>query len=486
MNAPLSDDEFVARLRHTAWDAAGRSGLDVDAVLRSSRRKHRVRRTGYAAAAGLVLSTAGFGAAGAIPGVPGVWNDGPVQVEPSVSADPTAVVVDVSPDTTPKPATSGPSDLPTAVDSAERAVVTTAGPGVRQVANPVTVTVDTDTLVLDLGLGAWVDGRRFFAVVELAPKDGGAVWKSLRIVAGTDQDFRVLSDGGQAGTVLWDGVTNDAMVQRADGAASLVFGIVQPGQGGAQHLLLDEPLVPDDPSTTSVEIATADLLGDGEIGIRVAEVRSAVPPRGFVHSAGETWGASWCRETSSTCTVVYDPARNAVVPPEDEESPALIEELGRTMAEASDQPVITAMEACVAQRTGEAWQAASGLTADALGTTPDGIDPGQWRLCLLDLSEAADALRQGLIDVHLPDSRSADANGEGTTPTSPDGSGPSDRTGPIESVTDQLGGLLDRVFGGETASSGSDGASDGKGTGAEDDDAPGGEPADSWFGDSGG
>lgn len=437
MSDHMSDQEFLSRLRDTAFDAAGSSGLNVDAVLRSSRRKHTARRAGYATAAGIALSTAGFGAAGALPGVPGLWDDGPVEVSPSASVTADGATVDARPAPEPAPQTSGPSAIPD-----ETAEVVKIGPGVWQVTDPVTVMVDDDTAVVDLGISAWADGSRFFAQVDLGTEDGETVWKALRIVAGTDQDFETMARGGTAGTMLWDGVTNDAIVQRADGGASLVFGLTSDVTSGAQHLVLDEPLDAEDLSTTSVGVAPFDVLGDGTLWLRVAEVRSQVEPRGFVYADDGRWGASWCRVTSPACTVTYDPDSGTVGEPSGGEMSDLVTQLGGIMADGGDRPVVAAMETCVSSRSGNGWTAPPGTAEDALGTVPDGIDAGQWRQCLVDLTEAAAAVQQGLID------GSGDAD-DGSTPT-PSGSTPepSDSPGPIESVTDGVGQLLEDTLGG--------------------------------------
>ncbi|GAB3159622.1 hypothetical protein GCM10027059_06160 [Myceligenerans halotolerans] len=443
MSDHMSDQEFVSRLRDTAFDAAGSSTLDVDSVLRSSRRKHTTRRAGYAAAAGLVLSTAGFGAAGALPGVPGLWSDGPVHVSPSTSVSSDGDTVDAEPAPTPESTsqTTGPSGIPD-----ESAQITKVGPAVWQVTEPVTVMVDADTAVVDLGISAWGDSLRFFAQVDLGTEDGETVWKALRIFAGTDQDFSAMARGGTAGTLLWDGVTNDAMVQRADGGASLVFGLTSGLTSGAQHLVLDEPLDAADPSTTSVPIAPFDVLGDGEVWLRVAEVRSPVEPRGFVFADGDRWGASWCRTTSPECTVTYDPAGGAVGQPSSAELTPLVTELGQVMTGDATKPVVAAMEVCVSSRGDDAWTAPSGLTEDTLGTVPDGVDAGQWRRCLIDLTEAAVAVQRGLIDLPAgDDAPGSDATSPGPTPSD---SGDDGSTGPIETVTDGVGKLLEGAIDG--------------------------------------
>ncbi|GAB4087204.1 hypothetical protein GCM10028784_38340 [Myceligenerans cantabricum] len=448
MSDNMSDQEFLTRLRGTALDAAGSSSLDVDAVLRSSRRKHTARRAGYAAAAGLVLSTASFGAAGAIPGVPGLWSDEPVEVSPSSSVESPDQPLDVAPADTPGP--TGPGAGATAIPE-EVAEVVEVGPGVRQVTKPVTVMSDKDTAVVDLGLGAWGDGLRFFAEVDLGTQDGDTVWTGLRLFSGTDLDLRTRADGGKAGRLLWDGVTNDAMVRQPDGASSLVFGLTSGGNGGAQHLVLDKPLVKGDPATSSVSIAPFDVLGNGAVWLRVVEVRK-VAPRGFVYSGGgESWGASWCRTTSPECTVTYDPAHGTVGKPTAVELPDLVKGLGQTMADAPSKPAVTAMETCVATRSDAEWTASSGMTEKNLGTVPDGVPAGAWHLCLIDLTEAAVALQRGLIelpaqgDSATPDPGASDGSGSSSEPGDPE---PGGSPGPIETLSDGVGGLLEEILDG--------------------------------------
>ncbi|MBO0609484.1 hypothetical protein [Myceligenerans salitolerans] len=446
MSDHLSDQEFVSRLRDTAFEAAGSSTLDVDSVLRSSRRKHTARRAGYAAAAGLALSTAGFGAAGALPGVPGLWSDAPVQVSPSSSVSSDGGPVDAEPAPTAEPTTqtAGPSTLP-----AESAQVAKAGPGVWQVTEPVTVMADDDTALVDLGIGAWSEDSRFFAQVDLGTEDGETIWKALRVFAGTDRDFATMARGGTAGTLLWDGVTNDAMVRRADGGSSLVFGLTSGLSSGTQHLVLDQPVVADDASTTSARITPFDVLGDGQVWLRVAEVRSQVEPRGFVYTDGDRWGASWCRATSPRCTVTYDPAGDTVGRPSGAALSPLVTELGLAMVDGSAKPVVAAMEVCVSSREGEPWTAPSGLTEDTLGSVPDGIDAGKWRQCLIDLTEAAVAVQDGRIELPVAGENDGPEDPSPTAPgPTPSESDQDDPTGPIETVTDGVGKLLEGVLGG--------------------------------------
>lgn len=445
MSDHMSDQEFLSRLRDTAFDAAGDSTLDVDSVLRSSRRKHAVRRAGYAAAAGIALSTAGFGAAGALPGVPGLWDEGPVQVSPSSSISADGDTVGAEPATDPAPQPADPS-----APQEKTAQVEQVGPGVWQVTEPVTVMADADTAVVDLGLGAWGDDRRFLAEVDLATEGGTTVWKALRIVAGTDQDLRTMARGGTAGTLLWDGVTNDAMVQRADGGASLVFGLTSGVTSGAQHLVLDEPLDGADPSTASVEVRPFDVLGDGSVWLRVAEVRSAVEPRGFVFADGTRWGASWCRATSPECTVTYDPAGGTVGRPAGAELTDLVTQVAQAMTDSDDRPVVTGMEVCVSLRGDTTWTAPAGLTEDTLGEVPAGVDASRWRQCLIDLTEAAIAVQQGLITPSGEGSEPGTSGDASPTPTAPEGATPepSDSPGAIETVTDGIGQILDGVVDG--------------------------------------
>nr|BFF19798.1 hypothetical protein GCM10025730_33190 [Promicromonospora thailandica] len=210
-----SDDDFVARLRDSAHAAVPASTLDLDDVLRTSRRKHTARRASVTLASTLALATAGAGAAGALPGIPGLWSSAPVEVSPS--AEPPSILeegVDVEP-----PAPS-PTDLPSAAPEAEAVYLV---PGVQSVVRPATYRVDADTVVLDLGLPAG-GGTRYLAVVTLAKIDGRHSATDLELLAGGDTALQNLRQGNLGGTLLWRGVTSDAMVLPADGGPALVFG----------------------------------------------------------------------------------------------------------------------------------------------------------------------------------------------------------------------------------------------------------------------
>lgn len=390
------DDDFVARVRESAHAAVPASTLDLDSVLRSSRRKQTTRRASVTLASTLALATVGAGAAGALPGIPGLWSSAPVQVAPS-SAGPTAegeVMVD--------PPAPSPTDLPD-----PEARLAYLAPGVRTVAEPVAYPVDRDTVVLDLGLDAG-GGDRYLAVVTLAKIDGRHSATDLELLAGGDTALENLRAGNLGGTLLWRGVTSDAMILPADGGPALVFGFSGAVEGD-QFLVFDDPATggdagaqgapaspePGDAASgapeagTSLRVTPFDVLGDGSVWMRVLQVdRSTAEPRGFVYSNQDTWSASWCHSTSPDCAVIYDVAGESVKTPKAVAPAPMVARLAPMLTEDAAANEVPAMETCVAQRTGKEWVAPPRLTGKSFGQAPKGVDADVWRLCLIDMSEA--------------------------------------------------------------------------------------------------
>ncbi|WP_275005090.1 hypothetical protein [Promicromonospora iranensis] len=395
------DDDFVARVRQSAHAAVPASTLDLDSVLRSSRRKHATRRAGVTLASTLALATVGAGAAGALPGIPGFWSSAPVEVE-TTDAPPSTLEGEVDVD---RPVPS-PTDIPSPDPEAELAYL---APGVRTVAEPATYRVDRDTVVLDLGLDAG-GGDRYLAVVTLAKIDGRHSATDLEVLAGGDTALENLRAGNLGGTLLWRGVTSDAMVLPADGGPALVFGFSSGAAEGDQHLVFDDPLTggaagaqgaPASPEPgdgegsgapeagASLRVTPFDVLGDGSVWMRVLQVdRSTAEPRGFLYSNQDTWSASWCRTTSPECAVIHDVAGESVDRPKAAAPAPMVAELTPMLIEDAEANEVPAMETCVAQRTGSDWTAPPQLTGKSFWQAPKGVDADVWRLCLIDLSEA--------------------------------------------------------------------------------------------------
>ncbi|MFD6448555.1 hypothetical protein ACFWEJ_25870 [Promicromonospora sp. NPDC060204] len=402
------DDDFVVRLRESAHASVPASTLDLDGVLRSSRRKHTVRRAGVSLASTLVLATAGAGVAGALPGIPGLWSSAPVEVSPVESAEPMATV-EVDP--APPSATALPTPDPV-TKLAELA------PGVSSVAQPAAYRVDADTAVLDLGLPAG-GGDRYLAVVTLAKIDGRHSATDLEVLAGGDTALQNLRAGNLGGTLLWRGVTSDAMVLPSDGGPALVFGFSSGAEEGDQFLVFDDPQTDGaadaqgasaSPGSgagaekgapqagASLPVTPFDVLGDGSVWMRVLQVdRSTAEPRGFVYASQDTWSASWCRSTSPECAVIHDVAGKTVATPQAAEPSPLVAELAPLLVEDPQANEVPAMEACVAQRTGTPWTAPPGLTGKAFWQAPKGVDADVWRLCLIDISEASQLAATGEV-----------------------------------------------------------------------------------------
>ncbi|WP_129787403.1 hypothetical protein [Promicromonospora panici] len=437
------DDEFVARVRESAHAAVPASTLDLDSVLRSSRRKHVTRRASVTLAGTLALATVGAGAAGALPGIPGLWGNSQVEVAPS--AEPPSIMegeVDVDP---PAPT---PTDIPSPEPETRLAYL---APGVRTVAEPATYRVDADTVVLDLGLDAG-GGDRYLAVVTLAKIDGHHSATDLEVLAGGDTALANLREGNLGGTLLWRGVTSDAMVLPADGGPALVFGFSSAATEGTQHLVFDDPQTggaagaqgaPASPGTdappagASIPVTPFDVLGDGSVWMRVLQVdRETAEPRGFVYSKQGTWSASWCRSTSPECAVIHDVAGKTVDTPQAAAPAPVVAELAPMLAENAEANEVPAMETCVAQRTGTDWTAPPQLTGKSFWQAPAGVNADVWRLCLIDLSEALQLASTGEV---LPDGG-----------VSPKPATPSPK--PTETPEDEdplgLGALLEGLFGG--------------------------------------
>ncbi|MFD6140664.1 hypothetical protein [Promicromonospora sp. NPDC060271] len=439
------DDDFVARVRESAHAAVPASTLDLNSVLRSSRRKQATRRASVTLASTLALATVGAGAAGALPGIPGLWSSAPVQVAPSTTG-PTAegqVMVD--------PPAPSPTDLP---DPEAKARLAYLAPGVRTVAEPATYPVDRNTVVLDLGLDAG-GGDRYLAVVTLAKIDGRHSATDLELLAGSDTALQNLRAGNLGGTLLWQGVTSDAMILPTDGGPALVFGFSGTVEGD-QFLVFDDPATggaagaqgapaspePDDAASgapeagTSLRVTPFDVLGDGSVWMRVLQVdRSTAEPRGFVYSNQDTWSASWCHSTSPECAVIHDVGGESVKTPKAGAPAPMVARLAPMLTKDAAANEVPAMETCVAQRTGKEWTAPPRLTGKSFGQVPKGVDADVWRLCLIDMSEA----------LQVASTSEAPSPG-GVTPQ------PAPSKEPTQAPEDEdplgLGALLEGLFGG--------------------------------------
>lgn len=437
------DDEFVARVRESAHAAVPASTLDLDSVLRSSRRKHVTRRASVTLASTLALATVGAGAAGALPGIPGLWGSSPVEVTPS--AAPLSTDAEGQVDVDPAPS---PTDIPSSEPETRLAYLV---PGVRTVAEPATYRVDADTVVLDLGLDAG-GGDRYLAVVTLAKIDGRHSATDLEVLAGGDTALENLRAGNLGGTLLWRGVTSDAMVLPANGGPALVFGFSSAATEGTQHLVFDDPRTggaagaqgaPASPGTkapeagSSIPVTPFDVLGDGSVWMRVLQVdREIAEPRGFVYSKQGTWSASWCRSTSPECAVIHDVAGETVQKPQAAAAAPMVAGLAPMLVEDAEANEVPAMETCVAQRTGTDWTAPPQLAGTSFWRAPKGVDADVWRLCLIDLSEALQLASTGEIQ---PD---------GGVPPDPASPSPTPTQAPENEDPLGLGALLEGLFGG--------------------------------------
>jgi len=448
MNMNLShgapDDDFIARVRESAHAAVPASTLDLDSVLRSSRRKHTTRRASVTLAGTLALATVGAGAAGALPGIPGLWGSSPVEVTPSAAPLSTGDEGEVFVD----PPAPSPTDIPSPDPEARLAYLVS---GVRTVAEPATYRVDADTVVLDLGLDAG-GGDRYLAVVTLAKIDGRHSATDLEVLAGGDTALENLREGNLGGTLLWRGVTSDAMILPTDGGPALVFGFSSAATEGTQHLVFDDPQIEDaagaqgapaSPESeapeagASLPVTPFDVLGDGSVWMRVLQVdRGTAEPRGFVYSNQGTWSASWCRSTSPECAVIHDVAGKTVDTPQAAAPAPVVAELAPMLVENAEANEVAAMETCVAERTGTGWTAPPQFTGKSFWQAPKGMSTDVWRLCLIDLSEALQLASTGEV---LPD---GEVSPKPATPS------PKPTQAPEDEDPLGLGALLEGLFGG--------------------------------------
>ncbi len=372
------DDDFLLRLRRTADDAVPPSTLDLDVVLRSSRRGAQRRRSLAGVAGVVALGLVGTGVVTA--GGPGGVRELAREV---VTGSPGYEVLVAE---------------PTTVDVA---------PGVVAVAEPATYLRDDGTYVLDLGLGAWRDGERFLVEYDPVPAASENP-RGLRVLAGDDDDLAALRRGDDAGTLVHDGFEHLVLLQRAGGEDGLVLSVQSSSTSAGS-----DPSWERDRHQTWVAVAgeapggtgptfrlpdawagglflNAALLGP-EAG-RVTDVRGVLSST--TYSDGNNYTLVTCGEPLSDpdrdpgCRSSYDPRTREVAPVETPPSVldrSVLDRLLPLVPGPRDEPE-TALRACLAAREAEPDVLPSHWDID-----PGGVDGDAWRQCHLDVSLVSSA-----------------------------------------------------------------------------------------------
>ena len=365
------EDDFLARLRRTADDAVPPSTLDLDVVLRSSRRGVQRRRSLAGAAGVVALGLVGTGVVTA--GGPDRLRDLAREV---VTGSPGYEVV-----------------------TAEATLVDVA-PGVVAVSEPATYLRDDGTYVLDLGLPAWDGGDRFLVEAGVV-NDLGHVTADVTLRAGDDDDLAALRAGRPAGTVIDDGprsvvvdpasgrvlvvgVTPNATLAGRDASRTFVAlaGEAAAPAGAVTSFELPTAQVHDGP-VTDYEVYAALLDGDGTALPDVRGVMSFAADAQTYHSCTAPRADEPDRHA---CAVRYDAATGHV-------------EADREYPRTAADPVLDALraEAAAAEESRDVPDllrpclAARGLTeplpAD-VRVTDSGPVADTWRRCLVDATEA--------------------------------------------------------------------------------------------------
>ncbi|WP_264030873.1 hypothetical protein [Cellulosimicrobium sp. SH8] len=363
------EDDFLARLRSTADDAVPPSELDLDVVLRSSRRGVQRRRSLAGVAGVVALGLVGTGVVTA--GGPDGLRDLAREVV-SGSSGYEAVTA--------------------------RATLVDVAPGVVAVKEPATYLREDGAYVLDLGLGAWRDGERFF--VEYLPEPAESEQPpGLRVLAGDDGDLAVLRRGGTAGTVVHDGFQHLVLLQREGGEGGLVLSarLSGPETGSDPSRERDHQqtwmvLAGEGPAVTGPTYRLPDAWAGGLL-LNVAalgpDAGAATDVRGVVSSTdftdGSTFTALTCGspltgpDRDPSCRASYDPTTREVVPIET--SPAMPRLLvDRLLPPVSGDASESELRTCLAVRGVEAGALPSRWDLD-----PGGVDGDVWRQCLLDV-----------------------------------------------------------------------------------------------------
>ncbi|WP_125775562.1 hypothetical protein [Antribacter gilvus] len=367
------NDSFVEQVRSEAFAAVPPSNLDLDQVLRSSRRKAALHRGAIGLVTACAVGSVGLGAAvslpGVLPGLPGLAEGALVG------------------------SSAGPGLLSGMIGT-ELVRTTQAAPGIRQVAESASYRVDDNTVVVDLGLDAWADHETFLLELSFADVGGQPRITEKRVIAGDASDLQALARGEQAGTEVWRGRGN-VEISRPDGRGVVMVGQpmpLGPGYSLNEHfLVLDQPVPAADGTTTrAVQVDDFIVFDAPPEALYAVELEGVAParPRGMlVVSAGSdphdySWGTSSC-DVEPGCAVTYDPATRQVTPTPPRTVDETVTQLIAMTEDGSETSRVNAMRLCMTQR-GSAWEVTSWEVVSPI--PPDGVDAGTWYACLLDVT----------------------------------------------------------------------------------------------------
>jgi hypothetical protein len=372
--APVpDDDEFLGRLRRSVDSAVPPSTLDLDDVLRASRRGVRRRRSLAGVAGVVALGLVGTGVATA--GGPAGLRDLAREV---VTGSPGYEVV-----------------------VAEASVVEVA-PGVVATSEPATYLRDDGTYVLDLGLDAWRDGERFFLDVA-RENDAGESSFEIRLVTGDDEDLAGLRAGRPGGTTVdTDVYPSGSVVLEAGGGRTLLVDVL-PAEGWRsapwRTFVAFNGEITDaaGQQVTTIELPTARIGADTpvELDVYAAVVGDREEPapevRGLIGYGTRSYMVRDCTPPAPgvpedfACAVVYDPlsgtvetARDYPAAGDDSVVEALLPLTETLTASADDRELLAA---CLAERGSPPPDA---LLLDSSVPDPPQVDGDAWRQCALD------------------------------------------------------------------------------------------------------
>lgn len=384
----MTTDDFVTRLREAALASVPPSTLDVDAVLRSSRRKAALWRAGTGAGLCLAVAAGGVGVANALPLVPGLL-DGTASVG--------ALAV---PDAASSTAATHEYDIPVPGVTAQTHVSTR------------TTTWDDNTVLLGLGLrpewlpedqSLWVE----YAIPEEAgqdvtiPEEDGqdVVGGVLQVlVSGPDGEPVSLEErrsGRSTATLLATSSVDGLTVVEGPGGQRLVVGVTagptqQRLENDVAHLVLDDA-VPDGRGgqVLAVPVPVMDLRERREAFLYAAVLDAQVPGvrAGVAYLVGGLGaGFQACDASGSSC-VAYDPASRSVSPGTAPAPPdPAVAELAASLAQRDSLATTDVdLEECLARRGFPGFDA---NYSDFHSAEREGVPVDVWSACRIDLIDA--------------------------------------------------------------------------------------------------
>lgn len=373
----MTTDDFMTRLREAALASVPPSTLDLDTVLRSSRRKAALWRAGTGAGLCLAVAAGGVGVANALPLVPGLL-DGTASVG--------ALAV---PDAASSTAATHEYDIPV--------------PGVtaQTHASTRTTTWDDNTVLLGLGLRPeWLPEDQSLWVEYTIPEEDGqdVVGGVLQVlVSGPDGEPVSLEErrsGRSTATLLATSVDGLTVVE-GPGGQRLVVGVTagptqQRLENDVAHLVLDGA-VPDGRGgqVLAVPVPVMDLGERREAFLYAAVLDAQVPGvrAGIAYLVGGLGaGFQACDASGSSC-VAYDPASRSVAPGTAPAPPdPAVAELAANLAQRDSLATTDVdLEECLTRRGFPGFDA---NYSDFHSAERDGVPVDVWSACRIDLVDA--------------------------------------------------------------------------------------------------